>query len=614
MTHPRYKKLAPRIIASFTALLALIAFALIAPAHAQSAKHGISMYGEPVLPADYTALPYANPSAPKGGEIVFGESGGFDSLNPYILKGRSPWGVRAHMVESLMGRNWDEPFALYGLLAESIKTPPDRMWVEFTLRPEAQFSDGSPVTVEDVLWSFETMGAIGHPRYQRSWQNVASAQQVAERTLRITFKEQDLEAPLIMGLRPVLKKSDWDGRAFDESGLDVFHASGAYILDSFEPNRFIQFRRNPDYWGRDLPFNRGRHNFDIIRYEYFGDGGVVFEAFKGGTVSVHREWNGGKWNSSYDFPAVQSGAVVKSLIPHQRPTGINGFVMNTRRDIFRDWRVRDALIHAFNYEFINRTLNDSEVARISSYFSNSVLGMQAGEATGKVRELLLPFENDLIDGALEGYALPQSDGDVRNRANLRLATKQLAAAGWTIQDGILKNSAGEAFAFDILLSAGSSEDEAIANIYSDALKRLGIAAQVVLIDSAQYKERTSTYDFDMTKYRRGLSLSPGVEQKAYWGGDGVTAPGSRNYMGVDSAAINALVDGLVRAPSQADFVATVRALDRALMSGRYVIPIWPAPALQSRLAHKKELRYPENLPIYGDWIGFLPDVWWSAND
>ncbi|MGU9964013.1 MAG: extracellular solute-binding protein [Candidatus Halichondribacter symbioticus] len=612
MTH--HKPTATRHISPYfigICAVSLAIFTLTTPVFADN--HGISMYGKPALPANYTALPYANPDAPKGGQIVFGESGGFDSLNPYILKGRSPWGVRAHMVESLMGRNWDEPFALYGLLAESIKTADDRSWVEFTLRPEAQFSDGSPVTVDDVLWSFETMGAIGHPRYQRSWQNVASATQTGERTLRIVFKEQDLEAPLIMGLRPVLKKSDWDGRAFDESGLDPFTASGAYILDEFEPNRFIQFRRNPDYWGRDLAFNRGRNNFDTIRYEYFGDGGVVFEAFKAGTTSVHREWNGAKWNSSYDFPAVQSGAVVKSLIPHQRPTGINGFVMNTRRDIFKDWRVRDAMIHAFNYEFINQTVNDSAIARISSYFSNSVLGMREGAATGKVRALLSKFDSngDLIDGAMDGYTLPVSDGNVRNRGNLRIATARLAEAGWTIQDGALKNSAGDVFAFDIVLSAGSTEDEAIANIYADALRRLGMDARVITVDSAQYKERVTVYDFDMTKYRRGLSLSPGVEQKAYWGGSGVVEPGSRNYMGVDNAAINALVDGLVLAESQEDFVATVRALDRVLMAGRYVIPIWPAPALQSRVAHKRELHYPAELPIYGDWIGFMPDVWWD---
>ena len=584
-----------------------VAFALHGGANA-APTYGIAMYGDPELPEGFTALPYANPDAPKGGRIVFGESGGFDSLNPYILKGRAPWGVRAHVVESLMGRSWDEPFSLYGLLAESIEVGPNREWVEFKLREEARFSDGSPVTVEDVLWSFETLGTDGHPRYINSWKKIETAEQTGPSSVKFTFNTVDRELPLIIGLRPVLRKADWDGRDFAESSLDRVTGSGAYVIDDFEAGRFISFKRNPDYWGRDLGFNRGRHNVDEIRYEFFGDGDVVFEAFKAGTTSTHREWNAGKWETAYDFPRVASGAVTKSEFPHQRPSGIRGFVFNTRKPEFRDWRVREALILAFNFEFINRTINGGGLPRITSYFSNSILGMREGPAEGKVRALLLPFENELLPGALEGYSLPVSDGGERNRGNLRAATRLLEEAGWQVSEGVLRDADGDAFEIEFLVKSGSTENEAILNIYSSALSRLGISTSIALVDSAQYNERTNNYDFDMTNYRRGLSLSPGNEQRLYWGREGVEKPGTRNYMGMSSSAAEAMIDAILSADHRDDFIAATRALDRVLTTGRYVIPIWHSPV--SRMAHVSELRYPERLPIYGDWIGFLPDVWW----
>lgn len=590
------------------ALIAAISSSIWAISAIAEPKYGISMYGEPALGADFGNLPYANPNAAQGGRIVFGESGGFDSLNPYILKGSAPWGVRAHVVESLMGRNWDEPFTLYGLLAETIETGPNREWVEFTLREEAAFSDGSPLTIEDVMWSFETMGTKGHPRYSSSWKKIETMERTGPRSVRFTFNVVDLELPLILGLRPVLKKADWDDRNFEDSSVDKLTATGPYTIGDFEPGRFISFKRNPDYWGNDLAFNKGRHNVDEIRYDFFGDGDVVFEAFKAGEISTQREWNAGKWDVNYNFAAVQDGEIIKSEIPHQRPSGIKGFVMNTRRDQFKDWRVRDAMINAFNFEFINQTLNGGTQPRITSYFSNSVLGMEEGPATGRVLEFLEPYKSELLPGALEGYTLPMSDGSDRNRSNLRAATDQLAAAGWSIQDGRLKNADGKNFEFEIMLKSGSSENEAIINIYTDALKRLGIVPTVSLVDSSQYKERTSNYDFDMTYYRRGLSLSPGNEQNLYWGSAGVTEPGTRNYMGMSSPAAEAMIDKLLNAESQDDFRAAAQSLDRVLTSGRYVIPIWHSTI--SRLAHKSELKFPSTLPMYGDWIGFLPDVWW----
>ncbi|WP_168733022.1 extracellular solute-binding protein [Aliigemmobacter aestuarii] len=568
------------------------------------------MYGDPALPPDFVSLPYANPDAPKGGRIVFGEAGSFDSLNPFILKGNAPAGLSALTVETLMGRSYDEPFTLYGLLAESVDTDDGRTFVEFTLRENARFSDGSPVTVEDVMWSFETLGTIGSPRYHGAWKKVAGMEQTGDRSVRFTFNVEDRELPLILGLRPILKKAQWEGKAFDESSLEAPVGSGPYVVGTFEAGRYITYVRNPDWWGKDLPFNRGLHNFDEVRYDYFGDAGVIFEAFKAGEISSYRESNAAKWDTNYSFPAVAAGDVVKSEIPHQRPSGIEGLVFNTRRAMFADWRVREALTLAFNFELINQTVTGGSQPRIRSYYSNSVLGMEPGApATGLELDLLQPFAADLPPGTIEGYALPVSDGTEANRGNIRKATALLEEAGWSVQDGVLKNAAGETFTFDILFQNGQDEMISIASIYVEALKRLGIAATITTVDSAQYKERTNAYDFDMTHYIRSLSLSPGNEQNLYWGAQGVTEPGTRNWMGMNSPAAQAAIDRMLTSRSREDFIAATRALDRVLTAGRYVIPIWYAD--RSRLAHRKELKFPQRLPIYGDWIGFQPDVWWQ---
>ena len=587
------------------AALALV----VTPGLAGAQSHGIAMYGEPALPPDFVSLPYANPNAPKGGRIVFGESGGFDSLNPYIVNGIAPAGLTAHTVETLLGRSFDEPFTLYGLLAESVNTDEARTFVEFTLREGARFSDGSPVTVEDVIWSFETLGTKGQPRYAAAWNKIGKVEQTGERSVKFTFNTEDRELPLILGLRPILKKAQWEGKDFTLSTLEAPIGSGPYVVAEFEPGKFISYRKNPDWWGADLPFNRGQHNLDEIRYDYFGDGGVVFEAFKAGEITSWRETNPVKWEQQYDFPAVTSGDVVKSVIPHSRPSGIEGFVFNTRRGMFADWRVREALITAFNFELVNKTLNGGAQPRIQSYFSNSPLAMVPGvPAEGRVAELLAPFKAELLPGALEGYALPVGDGSEANRGAIRAATALLEEAGWTVQDGVLKNAAGEPFAFEILITNGADDIINAATIYVEGLKRLGIEARVTTVDSAQYKERTTNYDFDMTHYIRSLSLSPGNEQTLYWGSAGVTEPGTRNWMGMNSPAAEAMIATMVAAADEAEFVAAVQALDRVLTTGRYVIPIWYSDV--SRLAHRKELKYPERLPLYGDWPGFQPEVWW----
>ncbi len=403
--------------------------------------HGISMYGSPVLPPDFVSLPYANPDAPKGGAIVLGNTGGFDSLNPFVRKGTAPWQLAFFTHETLMGRSWDEPFTLYGLLAESVEVPEDRSWVEFTLRPEAQFSDGSPVTVEDVIFSYDMLGSEGHPRYHGLRTQIDSITQTGPRTVRMTFNTQNRELALLAGMRPILSKAQWEGRDFANAALaDIPVGSGPYIVSAYQAGRQVTLARNPDYWGKDVPFRRGTHNIDQIKLDFYGDANVLFEAFKAGEISAIREFNAETWATQYDFPAVERGDIVKSTFTHEKPSGMTGFVMNTRRAPFDDIRVREAMIAAFNFEYINETLTGGAQPRITSYFSNSPLAMPHGPAEGRVAELLAPFKDSLPEGALEGYALPVSDGSARNRSGIRTAMKALHDAGYTAQDGTMRDA------------------------------------------------------------------------------------------------------------------------------------------------------------------------------
>ncbi|MEP4038660.1 extracellular solute-binding protein [Pseudophaeobacter sp.] len=567
------------------------------------------MYGDPALPHDFVSLPYVNPNAPKGGKVVVGNTGGFDTLNPFAPKGTPPWQLRFWGYESLMGRSWDEAFTLYGLLAESVEVPEDRSWVEFSLRPEARFSDGSPVTIEDVIWSYEMLGTQGHLRYRGFWNKISEIRQTGPLSLRITFNTPDRELALIAGLRPILQKSQWQGKDFAASGLtEAPIGTGAYVVADFEAGRQITLKRNPDYWGKDLPFRVGTQNFDELRIDFFGDQTVLFEAFKAGELSSYREFNADKWASAYGFSAVTEGRIVKSEIPHKRPSGMTGLAINTRRAPLDDWRVREALLLAFNFEFINETITGSAQPRISSYFSNSHLGLRPGVATGQVAQYLTPFADDLLPGTLEGYELPQSDGTKRNRKNLRKAVALLEEAGLTVQDGALRDAKGTKIALNVLLRQGDSEMKTVVEIYARALERLGIALTPEAVDNAQFVGRQNSFDFDLTRVRRELSLSPGNEQKLYWGSAGAEQPGSRNLMGVASPAVDAMIDTMLSVEAPEDFVAATRALDRVLTAGRYVIPIWSFD--KGRIAHARELKFPETLPIYGDRTGFMPDVWW----
>ncbi|MDB4054302.1 extracellular solute-binding protein [Octadecabacter sp.] len=572
------------------------------------------MYGDPALPQDFVHLPYANPDAPTGGSIITSTVGSFDSLNPFITKGSVYWQVRFFMGESLMARSLDEPFTLYGLIAESVETAEDRSWVQFTLRPEARFSDGNPITVEDVIWSYETLGTIGNGRYRGFYSKVDSIEQTGDRSVRFTFNVEDRELALLAGLRPILQKAQWDGIDFENAGIeDIPIVSSPYVITDYEANRFIEFSRNEDYWAEGVvPFVNGLHNLDTIRIEFFGDEVAAFEAFKVGEINSNREFNVVRWDTQYDTEIITSGDFVKSVLPHSRPSGMRGFVMNTRTDQFDDILVRDAMMHAFNFEFINDTITGGAQPRITSYFSNSPLAMQDGPATGRVLEFLRPFTDSIPADAITGYTLPVSDGTERNRANIGAALDLMEQAGFTIQDGVMSASDGTPFTFDILLKTNSTENTAIVDIYVESLSRLGITPTVTSADTAQYKERTDTYDFDMTYYQRGVSLSPGNEQYLYWGMDAANAEGGRNMMGVQSEAIDAMINLLLTSESQDDFVAATRAMDRLLTSGRYVMPIYQWNI--SRIAHDKNLQFPDTMPIFGDWPGWQPDAWWYAEN
>ena len=590
----------------FAALSSLILGGFAAEAEPQ---HAIAMYGAPALPAEFANLPYVNADAPRGGAITLGNTGGFDSLNPFVLKGTSPWQLQFFTHETLMGRSWDEPFTLYGLLAETVETDEDRTWVEFKLREGTAFSDGTPLTVEDVIFSFELLGSKGHPRYLGLYNQIESITQTAERTVRITFNSENRELALLAGLRPILSKAQWEGREFASAPVqDVPLGSGPYTVTGYEPGRYVQLTRNPDYWGADIAFRAGTHNFDSIKLDFYGDAKVLFEGFKAGEISAVREFNAESWDSMYNFPAIARGDIVKSVIPHEKPSGMTGFVMNTRRAPFDDWRIRDALIQAFNFEYINDTLTGNAQPRITSYFSNSVLGKEDGPAQGRVAELLLPYQDTLPVGTIEGYTLPVSDGSARNRAGIRAAMAQFEAAGYMVKDGTMRRGDGTPVSFTILISKGSTEDIAIADLYLRALERLGIDASIETVDDAQFFARTGAFDFDITTFRRALSLSPGNEQKFYWGAEAAEQEGSRNLMGARNPAIDAMVDAMLNARDSTDFIAATRALDRVLTSGRYVIPFWSY--TEGRIAHRREMKFPDTLPIYGDGSQWMPEVWW----
>jgi peptide/nickel transport system substrate-binding protein len=579
---------------------------LLVPAGAQGEpQSGIAMHGEPRKAQGFTHFDYANPDAPKGGRVVFAMQGSFDSLNPLIVKGASAEGVREYVYESLLARAHDEPFSLYGLIAESVETPADRSYVEFSLNPAARFSDGTPITVDDVIFSHGLLRDHGRPNHRSYYKKVAKAEQTGERKVRFTFDESgDREMPLIIGLMPVLPRHLIDPEHFEKTTLVAPIGSGPYTVAKIDPGKSISLKRDPDYWGRDLPVNRGLYNFGEIRYDYYRDGGAMFEGFKSGLVRLRKEDDPTRWAEGYNFPALRDGRVVKSELPIETPAGMAGLVFNTRRPIFADQRVRQALIKLFDFEWVNRTLYHGQYARTQSYFARSELSSHGYPADQAERELLAPYAGQVKPAIMDGsFAFPVSDGSGENRDGRREALELLEAAGYQLTGGKLINKAtGEPFAFEIL--AVTRGQERLLLTYARALKQVGIEARIRQVDSAQYQRRKQTFDFDMFQFFWPVSLSPGNEQSFRWGSQAAMIEGSFNYPGVQSAAVDSMIEAVLRAESRDAFVSAVRALDRVLLSGDYVIPLFYLP--RQWVAHWSDLKRPDKTPLYG----FQIDSWW----
>lgn len=566
---------------------------------------GIAMHGEPREPANFAHFAYANPDAPKGGRLTLAKRGSYDSLNPLIVKGVSAEGIREYVYESLLARAYDEPFSLYGLIAEGIETPEDRSFVEFTLNPEARFSDGTPITVEDVIFSHALLRDHGRPNHRSYYQKVTRVEKTGERKVRFTFDSSgDREMPLIIGLMPVLPRHLIDPDTFEKTSLVPPIGSGPYLVEEVKPGRSITYKRDPNYWGAKLPVNRGLYNFDEIRFDYYRDGGSMFEAFKSGAIDARAEDDPTRWTEGYNFPAVRDGRVVKEEFPIAVPAGMSALVFNMRRPLFADPRVREALIKLFDFEWINRTLYHGQYARTQSYFDRSELSSHGRAASEIERTLLAPFASQVKPEIMEGtFAFPVSDGSGQNREGRIEALALLEQAGYRLKRGKLVNSAtGEPFAFEIL--AASRAEERLLLTYARALKQVGIDARIRQVDSAQYQRRKQTYDFDMIQYDWPVSLSPGNEQSFRWGSEAAVTEGSFNYAGVRSAGVDAMIRAMLEARDRASFVAAVRALDRLLLSGDYVVPLFHLP--RQWLAYWRELRRPPKTPLYG----YQLDTWW----
>jgi len=566
---------------------------------------GLAMHGKPREAADFTHFPYVNPDAPKGGRATFAVQGSFDSLNPLIVKGVAAHGIRDYLYESLLARANNEPFTLYGLIAESVETPADRSFVEFTLNPNAKFSDGKPITVDDVIFSHAVLRDRGRPNHRSYYKKVAKVEKTGARKVRFTFDQSgDQEMPLIMGLMPVLPRHLLTPETFEKTTLEAPIGSGPYVIDKVDPGKSITYKRDPNYWGRDLPVNRGLYNFDAIRFDYYRDAGSMFEAFKSGLVQLRNEDDPTRWTEGYDFPAMRDGRVVKEALPVETPAGMSGLAFNTRRPIFADPRVRQALIRLFDFEWVNRTLYHGQYARTESYFSRSELSSHGRPADATERALLAPYPEAVKPAIMDGdFSFPVSDDTGQNREGRVEALRLLEDAGYRLKDGTLINAeTGEPFVFEIL--AATRSQERLLLTYARALKQVGIEARIRQVDSAQYQRRKQTYDFDMIQNFWGVSLSPGNEQSFRWGSAAAVTDGSFNYPGVKSEAVDAMIEALLTAENRDDFVSAVRALDRVLLSGDYVVPLFHLP--RQWVAYWRTLKRPDKTPLYGYQI----DAWW----
>ena len=584
----------------------LIAASVVAVAAAAQAEpaHGIAMHGSPKYATDFTHLDYANPDAPQGGTLRLAAVGSFDSLNPHIVMGKPAAGL-SYIHETLLRRVWDEPFTLYGAIAETVEVPDDRAWVAFTLREEAHFSDGTPITVDDVIFSLETIRTHGRPNSRATYEQVVDVQRMSYRTVKLVFEDNtNRELPLLIGgFLPILSKAYWSGRDFTETTLEPPVGSGPYVIETVDPGRSIVYRRDPNYWGNDLALSAGHFNFDEIRYEYYRDAGVSLEAFKAGDYDQRYEFNANRWETGYDFPAAHDGRVVLKSFDHGIASGLRGIGFNLRRPLFQDRRVRRALALAFDFEWINKNLLRSAYERTASIYDNSVMAPDGPPSDAELR-LLEPWRDQLPPEVFgPPYAPPVTDGSGGDRRNQRAATALLREAGWQVADGKLVDADGQPFRFEIMLRSQSNEKIALS--FKNSLERLGIDVDVRLVDSTQYQARLEAYDFDMAIRFWGVSLSPGSEQQNYWGSVSAASPGSRNEVGVTNPAIDAMIEALMGSRTREDMVTAARAIDRVIMWEQYSIPLYHRSGF--RVAHWSKLGYPETIPIYGPVI----EAWWA---
>lgn len=589
-------------------IAASVALMLSAPAMAQdvTAVHGMALHGAPKYAADFKHLEYVNPDAPKGGTMRMSAIGSFDSLNGYIIKG-SPAAGLGMIQETLLQQTEDEPFTVYGLLAATMEAPEDRSWVVFNLRPEAKWHDGKQVTADDVVWSFNTLTTEGAPFYKAYYHNVKSVEALSPAKVKFTFDmANNLELPLIVGQMPVLPKHFYtDGtHKFSESSLNPPLGSGAYKIGKVSPGRSIEYDRVTDWWGKDLPINKGKYNFDKVTYEYFRDSNVLLEAFFADQFDFRQENTAKLWATAYDAPPVKDGRITKKTIEHKLPQGFQGFVYNVRKPVFKDRAVREAIPYAFDYEWSNKTMAYDSYTRTRSFFSNSEMEAK-GLPTGRELEILEQFRDKLPPEIFTAeYNPPKTDGSGNNRANLKKAAEILDAAGWKVGADGIRVKDGVRLEFEFVDDNPQFERWIMPFIKN--LERIGVKANYRAIDPAQYQNRMNNYDFEMTSGLFGQSNSPGNEQREFWGSATANTPGSRNIIGVSDPVVDALIDMIVSAPSREELVVRCRALDRVLQWGFYGVTNWHMPAW--RIAYWDRYGAPAKNPEFG-----LPvvETWWK---
>ncbi|MGD1037862.1 MAG: extracellular solute-binding protein [Roseiarcus sp.] len=595
------------ILLFLAALVAAAAPSGTARADEPPPTHAIAMHGAPALGPDFAHLPYVNPDAPKGGRLALAYLGAFDSLNPYNVKALSTaQGLVGNVYQSLMMRSADEPFTLYGLIARSIETDEARDRVAFHIDPAAHFSDGERITAADVVFSFNLLKTKGLPSQRAAYALVRQVDTPDDLTVGFDLSgANDRELPLILAMMPVLSREHTDAEHFEDQTLQIPVASGPYRVEEVKPGQRVALRRDPNYWARDLPINRGLYNFDEIRIDYYRDASAMFEAFKAGLYDFRIEDDPTRWLHAYDFPAARDGRIVKAAIPYGLPKGMSGFAFNTRRAIFSDPRVREALATMFDFEWINANLYDGVYKRSLSFFDDSELSSAGRPASAIERALLAPFPGAVRDDVMEGrWAPPASDGSGRDRALARRALDLLRQAGYSLSGGALSNARGEPLAFEILVK--TRQEERLSLAFSRSLARIGVEANVRLVDEVQYQRRRARFDFDMMIGSWIASPSPGNEQRGRWSSAAASMEGSYNICGAASPAIDAMIGAVVAARGHDEFVAAVRALDRALLSGFYIVPLFYAP--DQWIAYSSALRRPEKTPMFGVAI----ESWWRA--